>query len=236
MKKKLDEEIIRLLLPGEAADNLISGIIQKSPDIIEVFDTKPTDKELSHFIDSGSKCSTLQIRETNESMAVKPRGLPLLFATICLLMPCSIIVFAALTGRLGGVETIFEKARVVVMASLAGIALFSILMLINRSQKAKGDFFFFDKNTKELRLCRFDVVLSPEQIQELFSLNGGSKNGWLCELTVITKAETGEFVRYPVITTNYARQVEKVGEKLAVLLDVPLRKIKLKKEIENINC
>jgi len=236
MKKKLDEKIIRLLLAGEAADKLIAGIIQKSPDIIEMFDTKPTDKELSHFIDLGSKCSTLQVRETNESMAVKPRGLPLLFLIICLLIPCSIIVFAALTGRLAGVESAFEKARVVVIASLAGISLFSILMLINRSQKAKGDFFFFDKNTKQLRLCRFDVVLSPEQIQELFSLNGGSKNGWTCELTVITKTETEEFVRYPVITADYARQVEKVGEKLAVLLNVPFRKVKLKKEIENINC
>lgn len=236
MKKKLDEKIIRLLLPGEVADKFIDGIIQESPDIIEVFDTKPTDKELSHFIDLGSKCSTLQVRETNESIAVKPRGIALLFATICLLIPCSIIVFAALTDRLGGLESIFEKARVVVMVTLAGITLFSILMLINRSQKAKGDFFFFDKNTKQLRLCRFDVVLSPEQIQELFSLNGGRKNGWTCELTLITKAETEEFVRYPVITADYAKQVEKVGEKLAVLLDVPFRKIKLKKEIEIGNC
>ena len=160
----------------------------------------------------------------------------MLFLFFCMMLPCAAMVFGIATGRIGGGESIFAKAKIAVMAFMAVATLTSIIIFMNRRQKARGDYFTFDKTRKQLRLCRFDVELGPAQIQSFFSFQAGYEyhghTGRARELTVITKTDSGEFIRYPVVKAEYAKQVEQIGKKLADLLSVPIQSVKLKKTIK----
>jgi hypothetical protein len=201
---------------------------------MHVFDAELTDARLAGLVDPAGRSVSVRVEDTPERLVVRPRGFPLWFVTVCVMIPVSI-----LTGYMAtkAFQAGLHPFDVLGLAAgyLAAATLIGLVWRMNREQLKRGDFFVLDKVQRSLALPRSGVHLPHGQIGGFVEVHAwhtvrdeeGSSSEWLVELSVLAHTGNGEIARYPVIACQRTGAVRKLGESLAQFFGVERRALTL---------
>ena len=198
------------------------------------FDAELTDARLSRLVDPGGRSVSVRVEDTPERLVAHPRGFPLWFVTVCVMIPV-----AMLTGYLANkaFQAGLHPFDVLGLAAgyLAAPTLMAMAWWMNREQVKRGDFFVLDKIQRTLALPRSGVHLPHGQIRGFVEVHAwhtvrdeeGPSSEWLAELSVRVRAGNGDIARYPVIACQRTGAVRRLGESLAQFFGVERRVLTL---------
>jgi hypothetical protein len=201
---------------------------------MQVFDAEPTDARLARLVDPGGRSVSVQVEDTPERLVAHPRGFPLWFVTVCVMIPVSILTGYLATKAFPPGLHPFEVLGLAA-GYLAAPTLIAMVWWMNREQVKRGDFFVLDKVQRSLALPRSGVHLLHGQIRGFVEVHAwhtvrdeeGSSSEWLAELSVLARTGNGEIVRYPVIACQRTGAVRRLGESLAQFFGVERRALTL---------
>jgi hypothetical protein len=205
---------------------------------MQVFDAELTDARLARLVDPGGRSVSVEVEDTPERLVARPRGFPLWFVTVCVMIPVSsltgYVVTKAFQGGLHPFEVLGLAAGLAV-GSLAAPPLIGLVWWMNREQVKRGDFFVLDKVQRALALPRSGLQLQHGQILGFVEVHAwhtvrdeeGPSSEWLAELSVLVRTGNGEIARYPVIACQRTGAVRRLGESLAGLFGVERRVLTL---------
>src|SRR5262245_40305456 len=188
---------------------------------MHVFEAELIDARLARLVDPGGRSVSVQVEDTPERLVAHPRGFPLWFVMVCVVIPVGI-----LSGYL--VNKAFQQGlhplEVLGLASgyLAAPTLIGLVWWMNREQVKRGDFFVLDKVQRTLTLPRNGLQLQNGQILGFVQVYAwhtkrdeeGPFSEWLAELSVLVSTERGEVARYPVVACLRTGAVHRLGESL----------------------
>ena len=129
---------------------------------MQVLDTELPDSQLALLLDPEGRSVSVQVDDTPERLVAHPRGFPLWFVTVCVVIPVGIF-----TGYL--VNKAFQQGLhpfdVLGLAAgyLAAPTVIGLVWLMNQEQVKRGDFFVLDKVQHTLALPRSGVQLQHGQ-------------------------------------------------------------------------
>jgi hypothetical protein len=197
---------------------------------MQSFDADLTDARLARLVDPGGRSVSVQVEDTPEQLVAHPRGIPLWFVTVCVLVPLGIVSgYLANKAFQGGLQPfdVFGLA----LGCLAAPAFIGLIWLLNQEQVKRGDFFVLDKAHRTLALPRHGLQLQHGQIQGFVEVqawytvrdNDGWSSDWLAELSVLVPTVSGEVARYSVIACQRIGAVRRLGESLAEFFGVERR-------------
>ncbi len=201
---------------------------------MQVFDAELTDAQLARLVDPGGRSVSIQVEDTPERLVAHPRGIPLWFVTVCVVIPVGL-----LTGFLANkaFQAGLQGFDLVALATgyLAAPTFIGLVWWMNHEQVKHGDFFVLDKVQRTLALPRSGLILQPGQIQGFVEVHAwhtiryeeGPSLEWLAELSVLVRAGNGEIARYPVIACQRTGDVRRLGEALAEFFGVERRVLTL---------
>ena len=201
---------------------------------MQLFDAELTDARLAQLVDPGGRSVSVQVEDTPERLVAHPRGIPLWFVTVCVVIPVGLLTgYLANKAFQGG----FHPFDVFGLTAgyLAAPALIGLVWWMNQEQLKRGDFFVLDKAQRTLVLPRRDLHLQHGQIQGFAEVRAwhtvrdeeGPSSEWLAELTVLVRFGNGEIGRYPVIACQRTGAVRRLGESLAQFFGVERRALRL---------
>src|SRR5262249_33422737 len=58
---------------------------------MQVFDAELTDARLARLVDPGGRSVSVEVEDTPERLVARPRGFPLWFVTVCVVIPVGIL-------------------------------------------------------------------------------------------------------------------------------------------------
>ena len=201
---------------------------------MQVFDAELTDARLARLVDPGGRSVSVQVEDTPERLVARPRGFPLWFVTVCVMIPVSILSgYMATKAFQAGLQP-FDVLGLAA-GFLAAPTLIGLVWWMNREQVKRGDFFVLDKVQRSLALPRSGVHLPHGQIGGFVEVHGwhtirneeGPSSEWLAELSVLARTADSETARYPVIACQRTGAVRRLGESLAGLFGVERRVLTL---------
>jgi hypothetical protein len=198
---------------------------------MQAFDAELTDARLAQLVDPAGRSVSVRVENTPERLVAHPRGIPLWFVTVCVLIPLGIVSgYLAFRGGLRPFD-VFGLAT----GCLAAPTLIGLVWWMNREQVKRGDFFVLDKVQRTLVLPRRGLHLQHGQIQGFVEVHAwyrvrdkdGWSSEWLAELSVLVPTGNGEVAQYPVIACQRTGAVRRLGESLAEFFGVERRVLKL---------
>jgi hypothetical protein len=201
---------------------------------MQVLDAELTDAQLARLLDPEGRSVSVQVDDTPERLVAHPRGFPLWFVTVCVVIPVGIF-----TGYL--VNKAFPQGLhpfdVLGLAAgyLAAPTVIGLVWLLNREQVKRGDFFVLDRVQRTLALPRSGLHLQRGQIQGFVEVHAwhtvrydeGPSSEWLAELSVLVRAGDGKVARYSVIACQRTGVVRGLGKSLAEFFGVERRVLRL---------
>jgi hypothetical protein len=199
-----------------------------------LIDTERTDPQLAALLDPQGRSISVRVTDTPGQLVAQPRGYPLWFVVLCVVIPVGI-----LTGYLGtkavrqGLDTLEVPAFVV--AYLAAAAFIGLFWAMNRRMVSRGDFFVLDRDQRTLTLPRQGLQLHQGQVRGFVEVHAwhtvrdreGPASEWLAELSVLVSTGSGEVARYPVITCLRTGAVTRLAETLAAFFGVERQLVKM---------
>jgi hypothetical protein len=189
---------------------------------VQDFDAELTDARLSRLVDPGGRSVSVCVEDTPKRLVAHPRGFPLWFVAVCLMLPTSVLTGYVVTrqfqARLQPIDILALAAGYLAAATLIGLSWW-----MNQEQLKRGDFFVLDKVQRSLALPRSGVRLSQGQIHGFVEVHAwhtvrdeeGPSSEWLAELSVLARTVNGEIARYPVIACQRTGTVHRLGGTLA---------------------
>jgi hypothetical protein len=196
---------------------------------MHVFDPELTDTRLALLVDPGGRSVSVQVEDTPERLVAHPRGIPLWFVTVCVVIPVGLLT-AYLANK--AFQAGLHSYEVLGLAAgyLAAPTLIGLVWSMNREQMKRGVFFVLDKVQRTLCLPRSGLLLQQGQIQGFVEVHAwhtvryeeGPSSEWLAELSVLV-CTNGEIARYSVIACQRTRTVRRLGESLAEFFGVERR-------------
>ena len=201
---------------------------------MQVFDAELTDARLALLVDPGGRSVSVQVEDTPERLVGHPRGFPLWFVTVCVMIPVSILTgYMATKAFQAGLHPCDFLGLAV--GYLAAPTLIGLVWWMNREQVKRGDFFVLDKVQRSLALPRSGVHLPHGQIRGFVEVHGwhtirneeGPSSEWLAELSVLVRTGNGAIARYPVIACQRTGAVRRLGGSLAEFFGVERRALTL---------
>jgi hypothetical protein len=198
------------------------------------FDTERTDSRLPVLLDPAGRSVSVQVEDAPERLVAHPRGYPLWFVTVCVMIPVGILTAYLVNKAFQQGLHPFDILGLVA-GYLAAPTLIGLVWWMNREQVNRGDFFVLDKAQRTLALPRRGLHLQPGQIQGFVEVHAwytvreeeGTSREWLAELSVLVRTGNGEIARYPVIACLRTAAVRRLGESLAGFFGVERRVLTL---------
>jgi hypothetical protein len=201
---------------------------------MHAFDAELTEARLARLVDPGGRSVSVQVEDTPERLVAHPRGFPLWFVSVCVVIPVGILTGCLATKAF---QAGLESFDVLGLAAgyLAAPTLIGLVWWTNREQVKSGDFFVLDKVQRTLALPRSGVHLPHGQIRSFVEVlawhtvpdEEGPSSEWLAELSVLVRTGNGEIARYPVIACQRTDAVRRLGESLAEFFGVERRALPL---------
>lgn len=197
--------------------------------MVQVLGDDASDASLAVFLfsDLDQVVGPLRITETGEGIIVSPRPLPMIFVTICVLVPAAIAAVVLVREALGGI-TAFTVIGMV-MLPLALISVLGILYLLNRHLLSKGDYLRANIARRLVELPRAGITLAREQVVELIQVDGWktdvSERWHRYELSALVRASDG-LRRYP-LAVGAKRDIVRLSDRLSSLMGCRVRQIHL---------
>ena len=198
------------------------------------FDMPPADEDLRALADPDGASVYVRLDDDGTTLTGRPKGIPMWFVWVCLLVPAGIFVGALvwmnpfadpdpLTRAWG-----FLAALAIPVVLVGGPLVFARL---NRLEGRRGDFFVFDRAAGSLTLPRAGVTLRRGDVAELVEIRAwrrvryrrGRSDTYVHELSVLARGPGGTLTRYPVVGAGHGKPVARVADELAAAFGVPRR-------------
>lgn len=201
---------------------------------MQLLDTELSESQLAQLVDPEGSSLSVWIEDTPDRLVAHPRGIPLWFVTVCVVIPGVLLIGALVYAVIHEGFHPFSLILGIAMSIPAAAFVIGLVWLINRERARKGDFFILDKIERTLTLPRSNVQLPYLQIQRFVEVHSWYKEGkgseatitWLAELSVLVPAEEGKFARYSVIVCEYSKHVHRIGDLLSEFFGVERQVLK----------
>jgi hypothetical protein len=223
------------------AKSILKKILNPEPKVpegrVQSFDSEPTDDQLADFVDFEAMPISLKTTETAESITAKPTGFSVRFIVLAFVVVCVVILGLIVIGIIAG-GLFSGKVLLYLIVHLFCLGSIIVFMgLMNYQRKRIGEYFIFNKTTRTLKLPRYKIELSQEQIRSFFQLYSyrrhypGSKGGgWGCELSVLAHIRGNKISRFPVVISEAPKKIEQIGRQMSESFGAPLRTLKMDKK------